>query len=72
MALCGAPAEAAVTDESRLALIHPEGRDRGVATDRAALDPESSGRFQVEHRMCAPDRTEHWLLASLTLPRGRV
>ena len=63
--LFGLPQDAEVTyDGSFLAGLHPEDRDRAHAAVQAALDPNGSGRYDLEYRTIGlGDGKERWLTA---------
>jgi len=60
----GEPADAVVTPlPVVLDRIHPDDRDRVVHAVNQALDPTSSGTYEVEYRIVWRDGTERWVLA---------
>ncbi|AFY34690.1 PAS domain S-box protein [Calothrix sp. PCC 7507] len=44
--------------------IHPDDQARVARAIGAALDPRSSGTYEIEYRIIWPDGTEHWVLAN--------
>ena len=52
------------TYERYIALILPRDRERVLATIQAALAPESSGRYEIEHRIQHSGQHERWIYAS--------
>ncbi|HKP13818.1 MAG TPA: PAS domain S-box protein, partial [Blastocatellia bacterium] len=44
--------------------VHPEDRERVVGVVRAALDPRSSGDYELDHRVVLPDGTQRWVAAN--------
>ncbi len=44
-----------------LAQVHPEDRSRVVSTVDAALDPASTGAWEIDCRLIWPNRTERWV-----------
>ena len=67
-AMFGLPPDAEMNYDVFLAGLHPEDRDRIDRVVRRALDPESSGRYEVEYRTIgSQDGVERWVAA-----RGRV
>ncbi|MBD1822103.1 PAS domain S-box protein [Cyanobacteria bacterium FACHB-DQ100] len=43
--------------------IHPDDRERVVSAVNAAIDPQSSGIYEIEYRIIWDDGTERWVLA---------
>ncbi|MBD1821132.1 PAS domain S-box protein [Cyanobacteria bacterium FACHB-DQ100] len=44
--------------------IHPDDRERVAAAVNAAIDPQSSGTYEIEYRLVWKDGTERWVLAN--------
>ncbi|MDQ3942998.1 MAG: ATP-binding protein [Actinomycetota bacterium] len=65
----GLPTEAKMDYETFLARVHPEDRERVAELVRRAIDPKSSGGYEVEYRTTGLDEgdTERWLQS-----RGRA
>ena len=63
-ALFGLPADATITYEDNfLAGLHPADRAMADAAVQGALDPDGSGRVDIEYRTIAPDGVERWVSA---------
>ncbi len=45
-----------------LARIHPEDRERVDAVVQRTANPQSSGSYEIEHRIVWPDLSVHWVL----------
>lgn len=60
-----APGEFDGTFDDWMALVHPDDRDAAQAALHRLRDTAET--YQVEHRVCWPDDSEHWLLV-----RGQV
>jgi PAS domain S-box-containing protein len=43
--------------------IHPDDRERVANAVNAAIDPQSTGTYEIEYRIVWNDGTEHWVLA---------
>ncbi len=44
--------------------IHPGDRDRVIDAVSAALEPSSSGTYEIDYRIVWPDGTERWIMAN--------
>lgn len=66
-AMFGLAADADVTHDLFLSLVHPEDRDLLLDAIGRAMDPTGKGIFCLEYRTLWPDRTVRWISA-----RGRA
>jgi PAS domain S-box-containing protein len=62
--------DADISYEVYLERLHPEDRDRAVATYRGAIE-SGAGGYRMEHRTLAPDGTTRWVLGCARILRDR-
>ncbi|MFL6213138.1 MAG: ATP-binding protein [Blastocatellia bacterium] len=61
----GEPMDAAALPvQALLQRVHPDDRDGVAAVVRAALDPQSSGEYEIDYRIVWPDGTQRWVAAN--------
>jgi PAS domain S-box-containing protein len=59
------PADAATIPLTEmLQRVHPDDRERVVGVVRVARDPQSSGAYEIDHRVVWPDGTQRWVAAN--------
>jgi PAS domain S-box-containing protein len=61
----GEPAESEMLSiDAVLARIHPDDREHVIAAITTALNPDSTGVYEIEYRIVWPDQTERWIAAN--------
>src|SRR5436853_7590987 len=61
----GEPMDAAALPvQALLQRVHPDDREHVAETVRAALNPQSSGEYEIDYRIVWPDGTQRWVAAN--------